>query len=183
VAEPDPRHATTLLSCARDLLEQLEQVRLPCGTPLRPVMALSTGPITSGLLGTVSLTYQLVGRAVSVARELSKMQDDLPFVATRSFRDALAPEAATQLVSLGQVPLVACGGSQEDVFTLPAYSSVPLGQSLPAAAPQAPAPVPSAPDAAEGSVPGGSSDEASDEPSSGTQQRTDSDAQEPPELA
>ncbi|PRW61258.1 integral membrane single C2 domain isoform A [Chlorella sorokiniana] len=108
VAEPDPRHATTLLSCARDLLEQLEQVRLPCGTPLRPVMALSTGPITSGLLGTVSLTYQLVGRAVSVARELSKMQDDLPFVATRSFRDALAPEAATQLVSLGQTRTALC---------------------------------------------------------------------------
>lgn len=39
------------------------QVRLPCGTPLRPVMALSTGTVTSGLLGTVSLTYQ-VGRLV-----------------------------------------------------------------------------------------------------------------------
>ncbi len=107
VAEPQAQHATMLLACARDLLQQLEQargrcgradhacgwhasrqapccaclklsyastahgahalpwllcilqVRLPCGTPLRPVMALSSGAITSGLLGTVSLTYQV----------------------------------------------------------------------------------------------------------------------------
>ena len=39
------------------------QVRLPCGQPLGLTMALSTGTITSGLLGSVSLTYQVCLRA------------------------------------------------------------------------------------------------------------------------
>ena len=37
----------------------IPQVRLPCGRPLGVKMALSSGTITSGLLGSVSLTYQV----------------------------------------------------------------------------------------------------------------------------
>lgn len=37
----------------------MPQVRLPCGRPLGVKMALSSGTITSGLLGSVSLTYQV----------------------------------------------------------------------------------------------------------------------------
>lgn len=103
--------------------------------------------------------------------------------ATRGFLDALSPAAAAQLVPVGQVPLLACGGSQEDVFTLHPYSGLPLGHSPCPAAAQRSVPAPAAPDAEEGCVPGCSSDEASDGPSSSRQQPAASGGQEPPELA
>lgn len=81
--------------------------------------------------------------------------------ATASFRDALAPEAAAQLVSVGRVPLVACGGSEEQVFTLPVYHGMSLGQPPCVTITQASLPAPSAPDAEEGLAHGGSSDDAS----------------------
>ena len=43
-------------------------------------MALSAGAVTSGLLGSASLTYQLVGRSATIARELSETQQHLPLV-------------------------------------------------------------------------------------------------------
>ena len=103
--------------------------------------------------------------------------------ATRSFLDALSPAAAAQLVPVGQVPLVACGGSQEDVFTLHPYSGMPLGHSPFAAAAQRSVPALAAPDAEEGCAPGGSSGDASNRPSSSRQQPAASGGQEPPELA
>ncbi|PRW20206.1 Adenylate cyclase [Chlorella sorokiniana] len=115
VAEADAQHAATLLRCARELLHVVGQVRLPCGQPLGLTMALSSGAITSGLLGTVSLTYQLVGRCVTVAHQLCKA--DLPLVATRSFRDTLPAAAAAELLPLGRMDLPCCPGEPVELIT------------------------------------------------------------------
>ena len=43
-------------------------------------MVLASGAASSGLLGATSLTYQIVGRPVSLAHELLHSQRRLPFV-------------------------------------------------------------------------------------------------------
>lgn len=44
------------------------------------VLVLASGRASSGLLGSTSLTYQIVGRSVAVARELMETQAELPFM-------------------------------------------------------------------------------------------------------
>jgi class 3 adenylate cyclase len=145
VAEPDADHATTLLEAARALLQVLPEVRLPNGEALDVIMALSSGPASSGLLGSVSLTYQLVGRSVAVAQELSQTLAHLPLVVTRSMLDELPAEAAAGLVPVGHA-YVACSPDQPaEVFTLPAYRTLPLSRAVPVA--NAPPLMPAAPDA------------------------------------
>ena len=66
--------------------------------------------------------------------------------ATRSFWDALPPQAAAALVPMGCVALACCPGTTQEVFTLPAYRGLPLTQptsvaaEAPAATAEAPAP-------------------------------------------
>lgn len=80
VVQPDADHAATLLACAAHILRVLEPLRFPGGQRPDLVLALASGPASSGLLGFSSLTYQIVGRAPSVARELTHTQLCLPFV-------------------------------------------------------------------------------------------------------
>jgi hypothetical protein len=58
VAEPDPEHAATLLRFALHLTQAVQSIRLAGSTPLDLVLVLASGPASSGLLGTTSLTYQ-----------------------------------------------------------------------------------------------------------------------------
>ncbi|KAI7837250.1 hypothetical protein COHA_008936 [Chlorella ohadii] len=144
VAEPDDNHAFTLLGAARELLQVLPQVRLPSGEALDVTLSLSSGAASSGLLGTTSLTYQLVGRSVAVARELSQTQEALPLVVTRSLVDMLPPEAAAALVPMGRASVACCPEEPQELYTLPAYRHLPLSRAV--AAGDAPPPMPAAPD-------------------------------------
>jgi hypothetical protein len=55
----------------------MPQLYLPGGHPVDLVLAVGSGEMASGLLGTTSLTYQLVGRPVAVVKELAQAQPDL----------------------------------------------------------------------------------------------------------
>ena len=52
-------------------------MHLPGGYPLDMVLAVASGEMASGLLGTTSLTYQLVGQPVAVVKELVQAQPEL----------------------------------------------------------------------------------------------------------
>ncbi|KAI7846098.1 hypothetical protein COHA_000359 [Chlorella ohadii] len=80
VAETDEDHASTLLRFSLHVLQALQQIRLPGPAPVDLCMVLASGRAASGLLGTTSLTYQIVGRPVAVAQELIDGQRDLPFI-------------------------------------------------------------------------------------------------------
>ncbi|KAL4858295.1 Adenylate cyclase [Chlorella vulgaris] len=136
VAEPDADHATTLLRFSLHLLQAAQSIRVTGTAPLDMVMVLASGAATSGLLGTTSLTYQIVGKAVSVAREVMETQLEVPFIVLSGMCDELKPEVAAELAPLGSVPLRCCPGEQEALFSLPRYAAMRLTQPLAASSQQ-----------------------------------------------
>ncbi|KAL4457367.1 hypothetical protein ABPG75_012232 [Micractinium tetrahymenae] len=136
VAESDDQHASTLLRFALHVLQAVQSIKLPGMVPLDLIMVLSSGPASSGLLGTTSLTYQIVGRAAAVARELMESQETLPFLLTAGMRAMLNPTVAAELHPVGFVLLRSFPGQSEEVFTLARYAGLPL--TLPTDPAQAP---------------------------------------------
>ncbi|PSC74422.1 adenylyl cyclase Cya [Micractinium conductrix] len=130
VAEPDENHAATLLRFSLHLLQSVQSIRLPGMEPLDLVMVLNSGPTCSGLLGTTSLTYQIVGKMVTVARELHDTQCDLPFMLCSGMHAALKPSIAVELCSAGEVELLCAPGQRERVYTLARYAGLPLSHPV-----------------------------------------------------
>ncbi|EFN55643.1 expressed protein [Chlorella variabilis] len=138
VAEADADHAATLLRFSLHLLQAAQSVsaaaagaaliRLAGSVPLDLVMVMASGPATSGLLGTTSLTYQIVGRCVSVAREVMETQQKVPFIVTSGMYDSLDPSVAGELTVLGSMPLRCCPGEQEQLYSLPRYTALPMSK-------------------------------------------------------
>ena len=58
------------------------QVELPGRYPVDLVVAVTSGALSSGLLGTLSLTYQLVGQPAAVLKELVEGQPELNYMAS-----------------------------------------------------------------------------------------------------
>ncbi|PRW57717.1 adenylyl cyclase isoform A [Chlorella sorokiniana] len=126
VAETDEDHASTLLRFSLHVLQAIQQIRLPGLAPVDLCMVLASGRAASGLLGTTSLTYQIVGRPVAVARELMEGQRDLPFMVTSGMYQLLAEEVVAELAEAGQVDLACCPGEQETLYTLPRWRDLPI---------------------------------------------------------
>ena len=81
---------------------------------------------------------------------------------TRSFVDMLPDEAAAELVPIGHASLACRPDEPAELFTLPAYRSLPVSRRVAAA--NAPPPMPAAPDAGDepwAQLRGGSGSEAS----------------------
>ena len=72
-----PPGARWLLNAAAAPHRALPQLHLPGGHPVDLVLAAAAGEMASGLLGTTSLTYQLLGRPVAVVKELVEAQPEL----------------------------------------------------------------------------------------------------------
>lgn len=126
VAETDEDHASTLLRFSLHVLQAMHQIRLPGPAPVDLCMVLASGRAASGLLGTTSLTYQIVGRPVAVARELMEGQRDLPFMVTSGMYQLLADEVVAELSEVGRVDLACCPGEQEVLYTLPRWRDLPV---------------------------------------------------------
>ncbi|KAL4438235.1 hypothetical protein ABPG77_010596 [Micractinium sp. CCAP 211/92] len=134
VADPDPHHPATLLRFALHLHQAAQKVALPGGQLLDLAMALASGPASSGLLGRLSLTYQVVGHCQDVALELVQTQQEVPLAIAGSTAQLLSPEVLHGLVRLGSVQLRCCPpGEQTAVYSLPRYGGLPLTRLAPAA--------------------------------------------------
>lgn len=134
VAAPDPQHPATLLRFALHLHQAAQKVALPGGQPLDLLMALASGPASSGLLGRLSLTYQVVGRCQEEARELAETQREVPLAIAGSTEELLSPEVRQGLVRLGSVQLRCCPpGEPTAVYSLPRYGGLQLTRPAPAA--------------------------------------------------
>ncbi|KAL4436869.1 hypothetical protein ABPG75_004008 [Micractinium tetrahymenae] len=132
VAEPDKQHAASLLRCALHLHTAAREIKLPGGTPIDLCLALASGEAHSGLLGSASLTYQIVGRCVQEAQELLDSQAAIPLLIADSMHRELSPEVTQGLVRLGGVGLDGVGldlcsqGEQAGVYSLPRYGHMAL---------------------------------------------------------
>eukprot|EP00887_Chlorella_sp_A99_P002131 scaffold21.g2131.t1 len=142
VAEPDSGHAATALAVARQLLQDTEHVLVPGRAPLDLALAVSSGAANSGLLGTASLTYQVVGQVAAVVQELQEMlrvPGQPPLVVAGATVALLDGEAQAFLARLGTVQLQSVGGAPVELFTLPQFAGatwpVRAQPALPAAAP------------------------------------------------
>ena len=56
------------------------QVELPGRYPVDLVLAVTSGAMSSGLLGALSLTYQLVGQPTTILKELVEGQQELNYM-------------------------------------------------------------------------------------------------------
>lgn len=129
VAEPDVRHAATLLRCALHLHTAARELRLPCGAPVDLCLSLASGEAYSGLLGTASLTYQIVGRCVQEAQQLLDSQPFVPLLIAGSMHQELGKEVTEGLVRLGAVALRGWPpGEEVGVYSLPRFGGMVLAR-------------------------------------------------------
>ncbi|PRW57941.1 NO-insensitive guanylyl cyclase III [Chlorella sorokiniana] len=137
VAEPDADHAATMFAFAQQLMRVAQLIRVPGQAPLDLALAMDSGPLASGLLGKTSLTYQVVGRAFEVARELAGGQADACLMVADGLRRALPEEAAEALIPMGGVQLRCSPEAAVFVYTVPPCTTPPPHNTAPATPPLA----------------------------------------------
>lgn len=132
VAEPDENHAATLLRFALVVHQAAQSIRFPSKAPVDLCLCLASGEASSGLLGSTSLTYQIVGRCMYEAQELQDTQREVPFLVAGSMLKELTSSVVSGLQLLGKLPVRRSSRPSEDieVYTLPRYSSLRLTRRL-----------------------------------------------------